>query len=393
MITIHERADRPSPIALSSQRPERFRRSLSLSWLVLGAFLLAFLTSVGARAEESDSSFTINAYLTLAYGEVDGAPIFGIPEDGTFDYGTGAVLLNYRANDRNRFVLQVAAERLGDSPLKEIRDDVEIDWLFYEHVFPTDTQVRLGRVPVPYGIYNEIRDAGVLLEFYRPPVGIYFEGAFSSETVDGVVISQPIFRTASWALEADAYYGEWDRAEYIAPNVFDGTAEDAYGVQLWLETPISGLRFGAAGQHFEQNGGWELIRPSGTTTDFDLALFSIDADLGRFYARAEWQILETNFGLLGDVEIPAYYAMAGFRITDTFQITAMYEHSENEGELFSIDPLYEDVAASLIYRFRPNMLARLEYHQFESNAADVPTPFGQPSVESDILILSVSAAF
>jgi len=369
-------------------------RSRSLESIL---FLLAVVGATAAAAQEPTPKFQLNGYLTQAYGITDGVPILGLDEDGTFDYRSAALLFRFGFSANDDLVVQLSHEKLGSSPVNALREEVELDWAFYRHRFSSGTELRVGRIPIPFGVYNEIRDVGTFLEFYRPPVGIYFEGAFSSETVDGVDVSHSFSFGKGWTLDLDGYWGSWDRAEFIAPDFVDGRAEDAFGVQLWLNTPQSTLRFGFAAQRFEQTGGIVFLREDGSEI-FDTFLFSIDTDFPRLILRAEAQVIKTAFVFAPDVEIPAYYVLAGYRINDHLAFHLIYEDSWSKASggpfpPLKIDPFYEDLAASMIYRFTPQTLVRLELHHSETTQADIPLPLSGEPYKVDYGILSFSASF
>ncbi len=364
--------------------------------------LLLVLTSSVAAAEESEGKarkFFFNAYFTQAWGETDGGRVLGLDEDGTFAYRNAALLGRYELTQNDRFVVQLSHEKLGESPLDDIRDDVELDWAFYEHRFVSaDLRVRAGRVPIPFGIYNEIRDVGTLLEFYRPPVGIYFEGAFSAESVDGIVVSKTFFASSPWSLDADVYAGTWDRPEYLAPVVYEGEAENGAGVQLWLHTPLEGLRAGLAYQRFDQKEGAAFFRNPDSDL-FETWLLSLDADFGRFLVHSEGQLIETSFASVPKAEFPAYYVLAGWRLTDNLEIYGQFETASVRWKLgsglpdFEIDPQYEDRAISFLYRINPKMLVRVEGHHYETTSADVALTVDQSSVVTDFGIISFTWSY
>jgi hypothetical protein len=361
---------------------------------------IAALPGTLAQAEEAAKprKFSFNAYLTQAWGETDGGRVLGLDEDGTFDYRNAALLARYQLTRNDRFVLQLSHEKIGSSPLGSVRDDVEIDWAFYERLFPHGFEVRIGRVPIPFGVYNEIRDVGTLLEFYRPPVGIYFEGAFSSEAVDGLVVSKEFFSDSSWALGVDLYAGSWDRPEFLTPTLYEGEAKQGRGAQLWLGTPLEGLRFGFAFQRFNQADAAVFFR-NPDSSRFDVYLASADLDLERLVLRAEAQLIETSFSFVPEADIEARYGLAGWRFTPEFEAYAMFEtssstfHFGNGFPSSTFGPQYEDKAISMVYRFHPKALVRVEAHHYETTSADVPVPAGQASVITDFAIVSFTLSY
>ena len=365
--------------------------------LVRFPFVVLLLLGAGySVAEEKESKFFFNAYLTQAYGETDGSQVLGLDPDGTFDYRSAALLFRYQPTRNDRVVIQLSHERLGASPFAPLLDDVELDWAFYERRFAGGYEVRIGRVPVPFGIYNETRDVGTLLEFYRPPVSIYFEGAYTSESVDGVVLSKSFFEDSTWSLGVDLYTGSWDRPAYLAPTVFEGEAKDAYGAQLWLQTPVDGLRLGLAGQRFDQEGGLVFL---GEASETDIYLLSVDANFEKLVMRAESQWIKSRYQLVPELRALGYHGLLGWRFTDKFEAYISHEHSLTKWNfgvgipVSTFDPLYKDSAISMIYRFHPKALVRLEAHHFETSSLDVPTPPGLFSLRTEITILSFSLSY
>ena len=132
--------------------------------LPLLAVLPVLLTTLSAQ-----SKLNIHGYLTQAYAISDGNKIFGISPHGSADYRNLALQFRYDANPSNTIVFQFSHERLGSTPIMLLKEDVELDWGFFEHRFRNAISIKVGKIQIPLGIYNEIRDVGVLLPFYRLP--------------------------------------------------------------------------------------------------------------------------------------------------------------------------------------------------------------------------------
>lgn len=366
--------------------------------LFLCSLLINFCAiSSPSWGEEISQGFYLNAYLTQAWGITDGVPFLGLDEDGRFDYRSAALLFRYEISKKDSLVFQLAHEDLGNSAFDEFRDDIELDWAFYQRKLGENTQVRVGRLPIPFGIYNELRDVGTTLELFRPPVGIYYEGSFSSETLDGVSFSHSFLATSAWNLDLDLYLGSWERNESAGGRAIPGEARDGIGAQLWLGTPVNGLRFGVAAQSFDQQGGEGILRIG--ETDYDYYLFSADADFDRFWVRAELLRVETSFLTSGDITQNSYYILAGYRATERLSLHVLWEDSLSKsigsalGPPVRLDPFYQDLAISLGYRISDHALLRLEAHQAKSFQADIPRPDGQLFFDVDYGIVSIAVAF
>ncbi|MEM8962569.1 MAG: hypothetical protein AAGD38_13880 [Acidobacteriota bacterium] len=376
---------------------------------------------------------TIHGYLTQAYAEgsfVDGGPVtdelaLGIPEDGTTAYRNLAIQFRYEISDRDIMVVQFSSRSLGDTPGEELEDDVELDWAFYERRLTDNTSIKLGRVQIPLGIFNEIRDVGTLLPFYRPAYTFYNEGTFTSETIDGVVLSHTFFPLSEWALEADVYYGEYDLVELAigaaAPAAI-ATSEDAIGFQLWLNTPVDGLRFGVGAEEHDTVGGQEgFVRPVDGNAKVDSYHLSLDYAGEKFVVRSEFRsetLEETS--VLFEIPRDDFYVQVGYHFTDAFRVYAQYEERTSDFDRGSIQNVTglpvisgstdidarEDIGFALNYLFAPNLVLKLEYHQVEAGqlllnpvfVPEFPFPIGfdasQLSFEDgDYWILSFSASF
>lgn len=363
----------------------------------------------------------IHGFLTQAYAEasfVDVGPssnevALGIPEDGSSAYRFLALQFRYEISSKDIVVVQFSSRELGFSPIQTLEDEVELDWAFYERRLTDSTSIKVGRVQIPIGIYNEIRDVGTILPFYRPPFGWYSEGSFTSETIDGIVVSNRFFPEYDWNLDLDFYFGEWGEFEIDPANPTAAVpvrAKNAGGLQLWLNTPVPGLRFGAGGNVKKLEGG--ILRPPGVTSPTsDHTFFSLDGSFDRFVVRGEYRELNSDLIIpLTTIEVGtiSWYVQLGFFITEKLQIWGQYDDVNITGN----SPLHtrkadtdfrDDLGVSLNYVFRPDLVLKLEYHETEENLPNVRPvpgpggirldPFVVPLGEGSYTILSLSVSF
>ncbi|MEM9558554.1 MAG: hypothetical protein AAGC60_30155 [Acidobacteriota bacterium] len=372
--------------------------------LVLAVTACGLLLAAALTAQESDrDKFQVHGFLTQAYADASFAeggvstPLaseltLGIPEDGTTDYRFLALQFRYEITDKDIVIVQLSSRRLGDSPIQTVEDEIELDWAFYERRLTENTSLKVGRVQIPLGIFNEIRDVGTILPFYRPSFVFYSEGSFTSETVDGILLSHTFFSETDWSLDADVYYGEFDLIEATsgfaeAPAVI-ARAEDAYGGQLWLNTPVLGLRFGAGFQQRDVTEGLEgVFRPVDGASDFDDYWFSVDAVFNKWVARAEWREIEgvldsPLFGFVSTATQTNSYAQLGYHFTDKIRlyVQAEYADIENVSSSFTRPQEFDDrrdYGIALNYLFSPNVVAKLEYHEY-SDETGILTPVFTP---------------
>ncbi len=373
--------------------------SITLAWLLSAGLGIAWSQeipaaeevvpneSVDAGDEEEESSFlaklAIHGYLTQAYAATNGNTIAGIPRDGTADYRTAALQIRATVTDQDSFAIQLSHERLGVSGLDAFQDDVALDWLFYERKLG-GSSIKVGRVLIPFGIYNQVRDVGTLLPFYRPSVDFYGEGSYTSETVDGILLSHLLPLGEDWRLEGSVYYGSWD---YIArdPDFRRDSVDDALGFEVWLDTPLPGLRFGAGEVR------WDIV-PLGEKESQRWRTYhlSLAGRFGRVTTNLEYKY--NNF-VAGNYR--GGYAHVGVALTDRITVNAQLDHFDLVVRPYALDQLYDkDKALGVTHAFRPDLVLKLEHHWNEGYSPELPAQnYFAPAPKTRSWITSLSASF
>lgn len=354
----------------------------------IGFAFLCALTAAPAAAESWKDRFEIHGFLTQAYAVADytdGGPtpievILGINEDGTADYRFLALQARFEVSPKDLIVIQLSSRSLGDSPINKIEDDVELDWAFYQRRLADNTDLKLGRIQIPLGIFNEIRDVGTILPFYRPPFNFYREGSFTSETVDGILLHHTFFNETDWPLSADAFYGEYELVEQAVFVPDDppaiAKAKQVKGLQFWLNTPYSGLRVGIGGQRRNITEGQEgIFRPFNGVTRFKEWYASVELPAEKYIVRAEHRrlngILDSPiFGFASDATNNTSWIQLGYYFTEKIHGFVQWETSRvtQKSTAFTRDVTTEDrtdIGISINYRFTSNVVLKMEYHEVD----------------------------
>lgn len=347
---------------------------------VLGALLLATVAAIPAAAQ---TRVQVHGFLTQGYGSATDYPIYGISTGGTADYRTLALQGRFFITSSDQVVAQISNQRLGNSLFMQFEEDVALDWLFYQKRF-LGNSIRVGRVPMPRGLFNEVRNVGTILPFFRASKAFYSEGV---ETVDGVTMSRSI-GFGEWTADATVSYGEFDvRAEITDENglgVVDNKWTRSVGGQLTVSTPVPGVRFGGS-----------YLRARIENTDKATRLWTLYADgsFERVFVRGEYEIAgQPNY------TYEAYYAQAGVNVWKGLWINGQAEFNNNTiggipviGELDI--PSIKDYAASMNYRVNTHLTLKGEWHTFKGYQVGVPLdPFGPP-VKDKYYVLGIAAAF
>jgi hypothetical protein len=360
---------------------------------------LALAASAASLAAQSwTDKLSIHGYITQGAAKADTGVVIGIPKDGTTDYRRVALLLRYAATANDRFVLQIAQRRLGDSPSDQFEENVKIDWAFYERQLTGTTRLRVGRVPLPLGIYNEIRYVGTLLPFYRAPYDIYSDGTFTSETVDGLELMQTVWPSSPWRLELKAFGGSYtliqaasfpDSTGTLQYHIGQERAEDVVGGQGWLSTPLVGLRVGFGGQRYTSKGG-----PFGGPNDKEAVetwQASVDETSDWGQIRGEYRYLKA-----GGFHIHAFYVQAGARVWGPFHVNGQFEY-EHFDDTELVNPVHtaqdRDRAVGVSCFVSSSLVVKLEGHFTRGHNLEDPVARNSPLIDNRYGIASLSMSF
>lgn len=353
--------------------------------------LAAVLLAMPVQAQQLPkwlSKLSIHGYVTQAYAVSEEHQIFGIPTNGTTDLRDLALQFRYDQDAKNIFLIQLRQERFGESPLSDLTDDVELDWAFYQRKVSDSFSFKAGRIPLPLGIFNEARGAGTSFPFYRPSPEFY-EGQYTSKTLEGVLTSFSFDAPRGWSVDADTYYGQW--AVYQRAANREADAKNAFGAQLWLNTPISGLRIGSGAYRCTVELPGSV--PDNAASDYLMLHGSIEADFDRWIFATEY--------LDGDLDrgwsYRAYYGQAGVylsrKVSVHGRVAVARITSPHEGNPFTAT-MSEDLGLSLNYAIHPALLLKLEGHTNEGLLReDMPHNIYAAPGKTRYLIASIAATF
>ncbi len=101
----------------------------------------------------------------------------------------GAAGAASRPTPDTEVVIQLANESVGDSPSNALRDDLEVDWLFSATASRTALRCASAGCRCRSAFTTKSRTSVPALPFFRPSDNFYGEGTWTSDSVDGVVIT------------------------------------------------------------------------------------------------------------------------------------------------------------------------------------------------------------
>lgn len=358
-------------------------------------------TARPAAAQEASSPVTVHGYLTQGVGRATERALLGLDSNTTTDYRAAALQVRYAISEDDNFLIQFAHRRLGTSILNGTQADVALDWVFYQRNFG-GASAKIGRVPIPRGIYNEIRDVGTILPFYRAPFNFYTEGV---ETVDGATLKYTRGLGAGWSVDLNGFGGGWDfRQQQFSTSqgamiVTEDRAQYSFGTQLWLNTPLAGVRVGAHAQRIRFRTFTPTRSVNGTRPeDGNILQASLDATRDRWYLRGEWERLTVD----GDTfEYPAWYAQGGVKLTSRLGLHVQSDNAQVRSDVrvaptvvVPIEYDYaRDNAIGATFAVSPNFVLKAEGHDARGyNFDSYVVPTG-PEGKTRYWLLSAAVSF
>lgn len=332
----------------------------------------------------------------------------GDTSGGTFDFREYALNASW-SKGKFRTGAQAFGQRLGVYG----DDKIGLDWAIADYQAAQWFGVRVGRVKMPRGLYNEALDVDSVRPFVLLPQSVYDARLrdFNSAINGGMIYGNISLRRAG-SLDYKAYYGDipmspdsgandYFNNDVPYPNLKIGM-DAVYGGSVFWNTPKPGLRFGYSYSAFKDFGADRLlsmdIPPFGliefvmyrTTERYDRHLLSTEYATGDWTFAAEIGQEQADFaiGMPGEAPIGVLvvdniygYVSAARRINDRLELGAYYSYSKDtqtsvniEGGLIFPDLVQHDFALSAKYELNEHWLAKLEGHYLDGAGKLFDTP-------------------
>lgn len=378
--------------------------------------IIAIIISVlfASNSILGQTGLSVHGYLTQAFAISSDYTVHGIPTNGTSDYRNLALQFRYDVDDKQNIVIQFSHERMGISPTMEFEEDLELDWAYFEYKFSDKFSAKIGKIQIPFGIYNEIRDVGTLIPFYRIPFAPYGEGNYMSETVDGIAFKYTNELFDNWTFENKIFYGFWKWYEWLkVPNPVTGgslltygiaNAENAVGFQSWIFTPFEELSFGGGFMRGHVAGGLTFSDLFIGEQDFNIANFSLNGSYDSFIIQSDY----FNFWLDDeDMNVQMFNVQTGYKISEKLRFYLQTEYAgildtrvtANQQQIYGAEigdiDYYKNHGIALNYSVFTYLTLKLEHHWFEGYAIEDKYVqfFVDDPYKTQYSIFSVSTSF
>ncbi len=310
--------------------------------------LAGLLVAAGAHA---DDRFNINGFGFADYRQTNANTIDDADQRGTWNNAIFALVMSFKITDHD-----YAWAQLESKPT----EPTEFTWAYLEHNFNDNLSARVGRIKLPYGLYNEFIDNKALQLSAVVPSAYSFRADMVHDAYSGIGIDW-----TSGSLLTQVYGGN----VYTPPN--NGAITDSYvdrrlfGTRITWNTPYEGLRFMFSGwdSQSEDDTGITAVPPLGQIGKEYRVMYSADYVSDRFDIKAEHNHhgTPTQTGSPG-LSSNAWYVQGGYKLGQ-WTPYARFDYFIGDQNIPSDPTSYQkDWVVGVNYKINDYINARIEDH-------------------------------
>lgn len=329
---------------------------------------------------------------------------------GSFEFTETGINVSKQLTDKLRMGMQLFARKLGTVG----NYNIKLDWFYVDYHWRDWLGLRVGRVKIPFGLYNEINDVDSARVSVLMPQSIYntqnrdYLLAQTGAELYGL-IPLDVLGGLEYRLYTGAIY--IDRSTITSSSSY--TVDDiripyVVGGRLMWETPLEGLRLGGSIQdlrvdsHLSIASAQAFVHVPAVLWVLSAEYAYADLLLAAEYSRWHVSLKSDNPDVYPNVDTTVSeraYVMASYRITDWLQPGAYYSVlfpnvDKREGRA----QIQNDFAATLRFDVNQYWLVKLEGHYMIGTAAldsslNDDTPLKQLAKDWAVVLLKTTAYF
>ncbi|SFG07497.1 hypothetical protein [Neptunomonas qingdaonensis] len=298
-------------------------------------------------AEDNVSEWYVGGFITQGLVATDNNNFAGKSSEGvSSDFRELAVYATWRPLSNMHFSGQIMSRPFGN-----VDDGTpQIDYLLADYSFSVGSYnefgLRVGRVKLPYGFYNETRD----VSFTRPsivlPQSIYLDVIREIQISADGVMAYGYFPISDLRIDVDLVIGkprEGDQAEYAyLRSNYSGSFTDSNGVMSRVtlgddaETWRLGITLGRYDLRYKPGSLGELGLSQGDV-NFDVAVASGQYNTESWSLAAEYMLVSVDRSDLG-----GFFELNGNNNSDSYYLQAIYRFNRDWDLLIRRDVFYLD---------------------------------------------------
>lgn len=344
-------------------------------------FALACVGATGAGAQET-RNYSFQGFGGWSFGDTNNDNHFGYIASEAGNWNNYYFALNVAAQPIEK--LQIRAQAFWGEDERGTR--TKLDYVFAQWAQSSAFKVRVGKAPVPFGIYTEVYDVGtvrpfyLLPQFYEGPLGL-IPKAYAGAGLTGVKALGE-----EWEVQYDAFGGEI-RFEPFETDLVTGfdpatglpqidtlesqlVGRKMVGGRVLLASPAKGFDIGGTVFHADEikqtiDGG-ELL-PYSVTEKATFVNARVQYQKDAVAARAEFF---EAFARGADVR--GFYVEASYKLGRHWQLAAQYEKSDillNAGDESVPEPIrnHESIGLALNFWVSPEFVIKLNGYSVDGN--------------------------
>jgi len=390
-------------------------------------FLLVGL--VPAKAAEI-GGVSIHGFASTGYMRSDHNNFLLASEDGSFEFNEVGINFGAAIAENIRVGIQLYSFDLGDIGNNEIT----LDWAFLDYEWKEWMGLRVGKIKMPYGLYNETQDYDMLRTSILLPQSVY--NKYRRETnvsTEGMAIYGRIPLSRTGILTYDVYLGttsiskDGGVAKELSTWQTDfnsATLRYLAGSRLIWLTPLKGLKVGTnyTSYSFDYEATYYMDIPGlppKTPANVDYSMDNpykiisfVEYDYGSLTMAAEYYYMDNDTWIAPDyselgfpsppkvrysVHTTGVYALLSYRFCRWLELGTYYSiyyqrRNQQSDELLNTQ---KDLALSARFDVNQSWLVKAEVH-FMGGAgllSEVDNPDGSENYESRWTLFAIKTTF
>ncbi len=345
---------------------------------------------------------SIHGFVSQGYLKSDKNNFLAETEDGTFQFNELGINFSAELTEKLRLGIQFFARDMGEIG----NDDIIIDWAFADYRWKDWLGLRVGKVKIPLGFYNETRDIDMVRTSILLPQSVYLDIHRDNViALQGVGTYGDILLGVMGNLSYQFQYGtmnvdkESGSAKVVEKSfglvdVKEFDFDELMTASLKWETPLEGLHVGASmlkadvDIHATTTAPLGYL-PAGTpltveTSDYTAEILSAEYSWRNLTVSAEYAVTSTESRMTSQsvvifpenkIESEGYYGGISYRFTDWFELGMYYSEyypnkdgKDGKNTLPDHSAWSKDTALTTRFDINPNWTLKLEGHSIDGTA-------------------------
>jgi hypothetical protein len=225
---------------------------MSINKYVISVGIILFF-SVVSNIQGENLPIEIHGFLSQGYLQTDRGQYMGKTEEGTFKFNEVGINFATDISDDIHLGIQFINRKIGDYG----ENQTKIDWSYADYRWRDYLGFRFGKIKMPFGLYNEIRDIDMLRTSILLPSSIYSETWRNTlASIEGFGIYGNIYANQFGNINYQALTGQLDVpddggvARYIERTGISDInrleSRKSYMASILWDLPIEGISIGSS---------------------------------------------------------------------------------------------------------------------------------------------------